>query len=78
MDYDREQRTLRFSSDEELASFHQELTGLLREVTISVSSATQDAEQAKDGAREVLREFRTIARILNALRKRERADRNEP
>jgi hypothetical protein len=69
VDYDRDAKTLRFSSDEELTAFHGELTALLREVTISVSSATQDAEQAKAGAREVLKQFRVVTRILNALRR---------
>ena len=69
MEYNREARTITFSSEDELLGFHAELTALLREVTISVSSATQDAEQAKAGAREVLKQFKLVTRILNAVRR---------
>ncbi len=69
MNFDPAQRTLQFSSDEELAEFHQEMTALLREVTVSVSASTQDAAQARTRALEVLKEFKVIARLLNTLRK---------
>ncbi len=69
MNFDAETKTLRFASAEELEAFHTELTSLLREVTVSVSASTPDAAQARERAREVLREFRVIARILNAIRK---------
>ena len=76
MKYEPESRTLQFASPEELDSFHRELTALLREVTASVSSTTPDANAARDRAREVLREFKVVTRILNAIRKR--SDRREP
>ncbi len=69
MEFDSEQLTLRFDSGDELASFHKELTMLLREVTISVSSATPDAEQAQKHARALLDEFQTTARFISLLRK---------
>lgn len=69
MKYEPETRTLQFASPEELESFHRELTALLREVTIAVSGATPDASQARERAREVLREFKVVTRILNAVRK---------
>lgn len=76
MKYEPDSRTLQFASAEELDAFHLELTALLREVTVSVSSTTQDATQARDRAREVLREFKVVTRILNALRRRvDRPDR---
>jgi hypothetical protein len=71
VNFDPEQRTLHFASDEELASFHQELTMLLREVTVSISAATPDAEVAKQGAQQLLKEFKLIARLLNALRRQQ-------
>lgn len=77
--YEPESRSLQFASADELDAFHRELTGLLREVTISVSSTTKDANEARDRAREVLREFKVVTRILNAIRKRaDRPDRVEP
>jgi len=74
--YDPDTRTLQFASAEELDSFHRELTAMLREITVSVSAATPDANVARDRAREVLREFKVVTRILNAIRKRaDRPDR---
>lgn len=70
MKYEPDTKTLQFTSDEELDAFHHELTTLLREVTLSVTSATADAQQARDGAREVLRTFKVVTRIINAIRKR--------
>jgi len=75
MEFDPDLRVLRFASDEEVTAFHAELTALLREVTISVSSATDDAQQAKIGAREILREFKLVTRILNAVRRQARQPR---
>jgi len=60
---------LRFASAEELDAFHRELTTLLREVTVSVTGSTQDATEARNRAKEVLREFRVVAGIINKLRK---------
>jgi hypothetical protein len=77
VEFDLEQRTLRFVSDEELASFHQELTALLRQVTVSISSSTTDAEQARKGAQQVLKEFRLIARLLNSLRRQHAVPRSD-
>jgi hypothetical protein len=68
--YEPDARTLQFASAEELDAFHHELTTLLREVTVSVSSTTKDANEARERTREVLREFKVVTRILNALRKR--------
>ena len=69
MKLDSETHTLRFASAEELDSFHRELTILLREVTVSVTGSTKDAVEARDRAKEVLREFRVVARLINTLRK---------
>jgi len=68
--YDDQALTLTFANPDELATFHKELTALLREVTISVSASTKDANEARDRAREVLREFKVVTRILNAIRKK--------
>lgn len=74
--YEPDSKTLQFASDEELDAFHHELTTLLREVTTSVTAATADANQARDRAREVLRTFKVVTRIINAIRKRvDRPDR---
>ncbi len=76
MKYEPESRTIFFTSPDELDAFHHELTGLLREVTLSVSATTKDPNEARDRAREVLREFKIVTRILNAIRKRaDRPDR---
>ncbi len=76
MKYEPESRTILFTSQDELDAFHHELTGLLREVTLSVSATTKDPNEARDRAREVLREFKIVTRILNAIRKRaDRPDR---
>ena len=69
VDFDPDLLTLRFDSADELASFHKELTMLLREVTVSVTSATPDAEQAQKHARALLDEFQSTARFLALLRK---------
>jgi hypothetical protein len=76
VDFDPEQLILRFDNPDELASFHRELTMLLREVTISVSAATPDAEQAQKHARALLAEFQTSARFLGLLRKHQSVPRS--
>lgn len=69
MDFDPEHLTVRFANHEELAGFHRELTTLLREVTVSVSAATKDAEQAQKHARALLDEFHHVAGLLTTLRR---------
>lgn len=78
MKYEPETRTLQFATPDELDAFHRELTLLLREMTVSVSASTPDAGQARDRAREVLREFKVVTRILNAIRKRAEGHGHEP
>jgi hypothetical protein len=76
VDFDPDQLTLRFDSRDELAGFHKELTMLLRELTISVSAATPDAEQAQKHARALLEEFQATARFLSILRRQQSVPRS--
>jgi hypothetical protein len=69
---DADNLTIEFSSAEELDAFHRELTVLLREVTVSVTGKTSDANEARERAKDVLREFKMVARIVNAFRRSSR------
>jgi hypothetical protein len=61
-------RALRFGSDEELRRFHDDLTALLREATIT-ATRTASVDDAPERARAVLRRYATVLRALNALRR---------
>lgn len=68
MKYIPESAILAFQSAEELQDFHLELSALVRAQMIGATCRIQDAAQAKRRAREVLRQYRTLLRALNALR----------
>ena len=69
MHYDPSTRSMSFSSEDEMASFHQELTHLLRVATVAASTSEQDAAKGREAAQTVLKEFRTVTRALNTLRR---------
>lgn len=60
--------TLAFSSQEELEQFHTELSALIRGAMVGATRQIEDAELAKQASKEVLQEFRTLMRALNAMR----------
>lgn len=68
MKYDEETRSLRFSSDEELSRFHEDLTELLRTATVAVTKNV-DVDDATDRARDLMKRHSTVLRCLNALRR---------
>lgn len=67
MKYEPEARALQFTTDEELARFHAEVTALLRDA-VTQASRHGDADAGKAAAREVFKQFATVLRALNALR----------
>ena len=68
MKYDPATRTLEFSSDQEVARFHAEVTTLLRDA-VSEASRHGDAQAGKVAALAVFKDFASVMRALNALRK---------
>lgn len=70
MKYREEDPSLEFSSQGEADAFHLELTALVREVTIAASRGEPDDARAVAQSREVLQRYKTIARALNAMRRR--------
>ena len=68
MKFDPDSRSLRFGSADEVERFHRELSALVRQATVAVSSTEKDAEVARERSQEVLRTFAAVVRALNALR----------
>lgn len=68
MKYEGEERTLVFSSLEEVERFHTELSTLIRGAMVGATRSIEDAALAKDASREVLQQFHTLMSTLNVLR----------
>ena len=69
MKFDEETRTLKFASLEEANDFHLELTHLVRCAMVDVNSRVTDPEQAKELSRDVMKQYRTVMRALNGMRR---------
>lgn len=69
MKFDFEEAALRFGTADEADRFHNELTVLLRTVMRAQSASVAEAHDAVDLSREVFREYRTVTRVLNAMRR---------
>jgi hypothetical protein len=69
MEIDPATHTLRFDSAEQLDAFHRELTLMLRELMVALSTSVPDANQARAGAEQVLKQFHTAAEVLNTIRR---------
>lgn len=68
MKYEPSTHTLQFSNDDEVARFHLEVTALLRDM-VTEASRHGDADAGKAAAKEVFKEFGSVMRVLNALRR---------
>lgn len=68
MKFEPNGRVLEFASEEEVLRFHTELTALLRDV-VANASHHGDRDEGKAASKEVFKEFATILRALNALRR---------
>ena len=68
MRYDASNLSLCFDSQAELEDLHNEMTALLREVTISVAKDAKVPAEGAARARQLLDQFQTFTRTLNALR----------
>jgi hypothetical protein len=68
MKFDAATRTLQFASDQEVARFHAEVTALLRDA-VSEASRHGDAQAGKAAAQSVFKDFASVLRALNALRR---------
>lgn len=68
MKYDPSTRTLQFTSDQEVERFHAEVTALLRDA-VSAASHLGDANTGKLAAQAVFRDFASVMRALNQLRR---------
>jgi hypothetical protein len=66
--YDPASHTLEFASDEEADRFHTELTALLR-VAVTDVSRHGEAEEGKAAAQAVFKEFASVMRVLNQMRR---------
>ncbi|MDO9019868.1 MAG: hypothetical protein Q8S73_26240 [Deltaproteobacteria bacterium] len=79
MKYDASTRTLQFTSDQEVDRFHAEVTALLRDA-VSAASHHGDARAGKLAAQAVFRDFASVLRALNVLRRHldRSAGENEP
>lgn len=69
MRYREEETSLCFASPEEAASFHGELTELVREAMVAAGGSERDVEAAVDRNRDLFKRFKTVARALNSMRR---------
>ena len=69
MKYNSKDKTLAFSSDEEVSKFHDQLTGILRTAMLEVggNEATSKEEDMKL-TKEFFERYSTLAETLNRLR----------
>lgn len=80
MKYDHTTRTLQFTSDQEVDRFHAEVTTLLRDA-VTEASRHGDAHAGKLAAQAVFKDFASVMRALNVLRRhleREAGDHEPP
>ena len=80
MKYDPSTRTLQFASDQEVERFHAEVTTLFREA-VTEASRHGDAHAGKIAAQAVFKDFASVMRALNAMRRhldREMGDHEPP
>jgi len=67
--YDAEGRRFEFSSEQEVEEFHAELSALIRGAMVGATRHIEDAEAATEASREVMKEFSTLMRAMNLLRR---------
>jgi hypothetical protein len=68
MKYDPEQKTLGFSSQAELESFHLQLGALIRSAMVQATHGIEDGNDAKQVSRTLLQEYCAVLRALNVIR----------